>query len=175
MTKLGQDNINMYAQGVGDLSKYHVLAGSFLDAFVYLGGSGATLGLLIAMFIAGRKRYKQLLALGTPPGVFQINEPILFGLPIVLNPIWFIPFILSPIIMTIVSYASISLGWVHPVVADIPWVTPAIVGGLLATGGHVSGAILAAINLAISVAIYLPFVIATGRIEARKQQDKPSI
>ncbi|TDK56269.1 PTS sugar transporter subunit IIC [Bacillus salipaludis] len=173
MTKLGQDNVNMYAQGVHDLSKYHVLAGSFLDAFVYLGGSGATLGLLIAMFIAGRKRHKQLLALGTPPGIFQINEPILFGLPIVLNPLWFIPFILGPILMTIIAYTSVSLGWVHPIVADIPWVTPAIVGGLLATGGHISGAILAAVNLAVSILIYLPFVIAQGRIEARKEQGNP--
>ncbi|WP_066066712.1 PTS sugar transporter subunit IIC [Neobacillus soli] len=173
MTKLGQDNINMYAQGVDDLGKYHVLSGSFLDAFVYLGGSGATLGLIIAMFIAGRKRYKQMLALGTPPGIFQINEPILFGLPIVLNPIWFIPFILGPIIMTIVAYTSISLGLVHPVVADIPWVTPAIMGGLLATGGHISGAILAAVNLVISVLLYLPFVFVTGRMDAKKAQEAP--
>jgi PTS system cellobiose-specific IIC component len=168
MTKLGQENVNMYSQGVHDLSKYHVLAGSFLDAFVYLGGSGATLGLLIAMIIAGRKRNKQLIALGTPPGIFQINEPILFGLPIVLNPIWFIPFIIGPIIMTIVSYVAVSIGWVHPIVADIPWVTPAIIGGLLATGGHISGAILAAVNLCISIIIYFPFVIAQGRMEARK-------
>ncbi|WP_409291234.1 PTS sugar transporter subunit IIC [Peribacillus sp. SCS-37] len=174
MTKLGQENLNMYAQGVTDLDKYNVLSGAFLDAFVYLGGSGATLGLLIAMFIAGRKRHKQLLALGTPPGVFQINEPILFGLPIVLNPIWFMPFILGPIIMTVVSYLAISLGMVHPVVADIPWVTPAIIGGLLATGGHISGAVLAAVNLVISIGIYLPFVIAQGRIEARKERELTS-
>ena len=174
MTKLGQENVNMYAQGVKDLGEYHILAGSFLDAFVYLGGSGATLGLLIAMIIAGRKRNKQIIALGSPPGIFQINEPVLFGLPIVLNPIWFFPFILGPIIMTIVAYLSISLGLVHPIVADIPWVTPAIVGGLLATGGHISGAVLAAVNLLISVLIYLPFVIAVGRIEARKAMEKSS-
>ncbi|MDQ7865041.1 PTS transporter subunit EIIC [Peribacillus frigoritolerans] len=61
------------------MDQYGVLAGSFLDAFVYLGGSGATLGLIIAMIIAGRKRYKQMIALGGgAPGVFQINEPILF-------------------------------------------------------------------------------------------------
>jgi cellobiose PTS system EIIC component len=171
MTKLGQENVNMYAQGVKDLSEYNILSGSFLDAFVYLGGSGATLGLLIAMFIAGRKRNKQLLALGTPPGIFQINEPILFGLPIVLNPIWFIPFILSPILMTIIAYISISLGIVHPVVADIPWVTPAIVGGLLATGGHISGAVLAAVNLAVSILIYLPFVFAQGKMFAKKEKE----
>ncbi|MDQ1146534.1 PTS system cellobiose-specific IIC component [Bacillus sp. SORGH_AS 510] len=169
MTKLGQENVNMYAQGVHDLGKYHILSGSFLDAFVYLGGSGATLGLIVAMIIAGRKRNKQIIALGTPPGIFQINEPILFGLPIVLNPLWFIPFILGPIIMTIVAYSAVSLGLVHPVVADIPWVTPAIVGGLLATGGHISGAILAAVNLCISIVIYLPFVIAQGRMDARRE------
>lgn len=174
LTKLGQDNVNMYAQGVHDLSKYHVLAGNFLDAFVFLGGSGATFGLIVAMFIAGRKRNKQLLALGTPPGIFQINEPILFGLPIVLNPIWFIPFILGPIIMTIVSYLAISLGLVYPVVAVIPWVTPPIIGGLLATGGHISGAVLAAVNLAISILIYIPFVIAQGRMEAKKEQSNTS-
>lgn len=172
MTKLGQENLNMYAQGVEKLGDYNILAGSFLDAFVYLGGSGATLGLLIALFIAGRRRHKQLLALGTPPGVFQINEPILFGLPIVLNPIWFIPFILGPIVMTIIAYLSISLGLVHPVVADIPWVTPAILGGLLATGGHISGAVLSAVNLVVSIAIYLPFVIAQGKIEARKDRER---
>lgn len=171
MTKLGQENVNMYAQGVKDLSEYNVLAGSFLDAFVYLGGSGATLGLLVAMFIAGRRRHKQLLALGTPPGIFQINEPILFGLPIVLNPIWFIPFVLSPILMTVIAYLSVSLGLVHPVVADIPWVTPAIVGGLLATGGHISGALLAAVNLAVSILVYLPFVYAQGKVDARKEKE----
>jgi cellobiose PTS system EIIC component len=171
MTKLGQENVNMYAQGVKELSEYNVLAGSFLDAFVYLGGSGATLGLLVAMFIAGRRRHKQLLALGTPPGIFQINEPILFGLPIVLNPIWFIPFVLSPILMTVIAYLSVSLGLVHPVVADIPWVTPAIVGGLLATGGHISGALLAAVNLAVSILVYLPFVYAQGKVDARKEKE----
>jgi cellobiose PTS system EIIC component len=171
MTKLGQENVNMYAQGVKELSEYNVLAGSFLDAFVYLGGSGATLGLLVAMFIAGRRRHIQLLALGTPPGIFQINEPILFGLPIVLNPIWFIPFVLSPILMTVIAYLSVSLGLVHPVVADIPWVTPAIVGGLLATGGHISGALLAAVNLAVSILVYLPFVYAQGKVDARKEKE----
>lgn len=170
LTKLGQENVNMYAQGVKDLGEYNILSGPFLDAFVYLGGSGATLGLIVAMFIAGRKRNKQLLALGTPPGIFQINEPILFGLPIVLNPIWFIPFILGPILMTVTAYLSISLGLVHPVVADIPWVTPAIIGGLLATGGHISGAVLAAVNLTISIVVYLPFVYAQGRMDAKKQQ-----
>lgn len=105
-----------------------------MDAFVYLGGSGATLGLIIAMIIAGRKRYKQMIALGGHK-VFQINEPILFGLPIVLNPMWFIPFVLGPVITTVISYIAVSSGMVFPIVAKIPWVTPPIVGGLWQQAG----------------------------------------
>ncbi len=164
----GIKNIDLYAQGVTDLGQYGVLAGSFLDAFVYLGGSGATMGLIIAMIVVGRKRYKQMLALGGAPGVFQINEPLLFGLPIVLNPIWLVPFVLGPVITTVISYIAVSTGLVFPVVAKIPWVTPPIIGGFLATGGHVSGAVLSAINLAISTAIYLPFVYAQVKIDSKK-------
>ncbi|MGD6833021.1 PTS sugar transporter subunit IIC [Sutcliffiella halmapala] len=172
-TSLGTKNTDLYAMGVTDLDKYAILAGPFLDAFVYLGGSGATLGLIIAMFLAARKRHKQLLALGTPPGVFQINEPLLFGLPIVLNPLWLIPFITAPVIMTIVAYTAIKIGWVYPVVtASIPWVTPAGIGGYLATGGHISGAVLALVNLAISIVIYLPFVYLNARIDEKKLQNK---
>lgn len=164
----GIKNIDLYAQGVTDLGQYGVLAGSFLDAFVYLGGSGATMGLIIAMIVVSRKRYKQMLALGGAPGVFQINEPLLFGLPIVLNPIWLVPFVLGPVITTVISYIAVSTGLVFPVVAKIPWVTPPIIGGFLATGGHVSGAVLSAINLAISTAIYLPFVYAQVKIDSKK-------
>lgn len=86
------------------------------------------------MIIAGRKRYKQMIGLGGAPGVFQINEPILFGLPIVLNPIWFIPFVIGPVITTVISYLAVQYGIVPPVTAKIPWVTPPIIGGYLATG-----------------------------------------
>lgn len=166
-TKLGTENIDMYAAGVSNMDKYHVMAGPFFDAFVFLGGSGATLGLLISLWIASKKR-KQMVALGLPPGIFQINEPVLFGMPIVLNPIWAIPFILTPLVLTAISYLAISLHLVYPVVTTIPWVTPAVFGGWLATGGHVSGAVLAAINLIISIVIYLPFVMIQERMDQKK-------
>ncbi|PNB76405.1 PTS sugar transporter subunit IIC, partial [Pseudomonas sp. FW305-BF6] len=86
----------------------------FLDAFVYMGGSGTTIGLLIAMFIVNRRRNKQMIALGTPPSLFNINEPIIFGLPIVLNPVWLIPFILTPILLTIISYLAVASHLVYP-------------------------------------------------------------
>jgi PTS system cellobiose-specific IIC component len=147
------------------------MAGPYFDAFVFLGGSGATLGLLIALLVASKKR-KQIVALGMPPGVFQINEPVLFGLPVVLNPIWLIPFISTPIVLTITSYLAIDIGLVHPVVTNIPWVTPPIIGGYLATGAHLSGAVMAGINLIISIAIYLPFVIMQERIDTKKIKEQ---
>lgn len=169
--KLGAENMDLFAQGIPFSSgEYSVFAGSFLDAFVYLGGSGATLGLIIALIIAGKRR-KQMVAIGGAPGVFQINEPMLFGMPIVLNPIWFVPFVFTPAVLSITSYLSVSAGLVPPVVAKIPWVTPPIIGGFLATGGAWQGAVLAAINLVISIAIYLPFVILSERIDARKEAE----
>jgi PTS system cellobiose-specific IIC component len=131
----------------------------FFDSFVNLGGTGATLGLLIAIFIVGRqnKPYKIITNLSTAPGIFNINEPVMFGLPIVLNPIMFIPFILTPMVLVTVAYIATATGLVPGATFMPPWVTPPIIGGFLATKS-IAGGILAAINLAISVLIYMPFV-----------------
>lgn len=107
-----------------------------------------------------------------PPGLFQINEPVIFGMPIVLNPVWLIPFITTLVVLTTIAYLSIKTGLVHPVVANIPWVTPVGLNGFLATGGHISGAILSLVNLAISILIYLPFVYLQGRIDKKKMSSE---
>lgn len=165
LTKLGADNAQIMATGSSE--PLHTLAGPFFDAFVHMGGAGLIIGLLVAIAIAGRSR-KDMLALGTAPAIFNINEPVIFGLPIVLNPIYGIPFIIAPVVTTIVSYLSIKSGLVSPViVATMPWTTPPIVSGFLATG-HISGAILSIVNIIISIVIYLPFVYAAERIEAKK-------
>lgn len=78
---------------------------------------------------------------------------------------------LGLVITTVISYLAVSSGLVFPIVAKIPWVTPPIIGGYLATGGHVSGAVLAGINLAISTAIYLPFVYAQVRIDSKNKPE----
>lgn len=166
LMKLGGENAALAQSGATE--GYHVFAGSFLDAFVYLGGSGMIIGLVIALIIAGRRR-KEMIVLGGPPAIFNISEPMIFGLPIVLNPIFMIPFVLAPVICTAVSYLAIDWGIVAPVIAaKIPWVTPPIMGGFLATG-HISGALLAAFNLVISIVIYLPFVIASERMYEKKK------
>lgn len=162
---LGAENAALAQAGATE--GFHTLAGAFLDAFVYLGGSGMILGLIIALIIAGRRR-KDMIALGLAPSVFNISEPVIFGLPIVLNPIYMIPFVLAPVVCSAVAYLAIDMGLVMPVIAaKIPWVTPPILGGFLATG-HWTGSALAAVNLLISIVIYIPFVIASEKIDKRK-------
>lgn len=165
MTKLAADNLALFQAHA--TTGYAVFAGNFLDAYVWLGGAGATLGLLIAVAIASRERRK-LLKIFAGPSLFNINEPVIFGLPIVLNPIFIIPFILGPVIMTIIAYVATSIGLVAPCVAIMPWVTPPIIGGWIVTGGHISGAILAAVNLVISVVIYFPFLVVADKIDRKK-------
>lgn len=100
MTPWALENISIYQQfGSVDAAleagkTFHVWAKPMLDSYIFLGGSGATLGLIIAIFTASRRPdYRQVAKLALPSGLFQINEPILFGLPIIMNPVMFIPFI----------------------------------------------------------------------------------
>lgn len=131
----------------------------FFDSFVNLGGTGATIGLLIAIYLVGRKSKANMIIanLSIGPGIFNINEPVMFGLPIVLNPIMFIPFILTPMVLVTVAYFATSLGLVPVATVMPPWVTPPIIGGALATSS-ISGGVLAAVNVILSVLIYMPFV-----------------
>lgn len=159
---------NAAAYKAGEAIPY-IVTKPFFDAFMYLGGTGATLALITAVFIAGRrhKHYYSISKMSTAPGLFNINEPILFGFPIVLNPILFIPFIVTPVVLTVISYTAISIGLVPETIAFIPWTTPPVIGGFLATGSW-KGAALAIFNFVIAVVMYLPFI----RIAVRMQFEK---
>ncbi|WP_163651814.1 PTS sugar transporter subunit IIC [Listeria sp. PSOL-1] len=144
----------------------------FFDSFVNLGGTGATLGLIIAIFIVARKHkaYMTVSKLSAAPGIFNINEPMMFGLPIVLNPIMFIPYILTPIVLVTVAYLATLSGLVPPATIITPWTTPPIIGGALATQS-IAGGILAAVNLALSVLIFLPFAKVAQIQETRREKE----
>ena len=131
----------------------------FFDSFVNIGGTGATLGLIIAIFLIARKHkaYMTVAKLSAAPGVFMINEPMMFGLPIVLNPILFIPYVVTPMILVTVAYFATSTGLVPAATVIAPWTTPPVIGGILSTQS-LSGGVLAAVNLVLSILIYLPFV-----------------
>lgn len=150
----------------------NIVTKPFFDAFVYMGGSGTTIALIIGIFIASkRKHHRSLAKMSLAPGLFNINEPMMFGMPIVLNPIFIIPFILTPVILTIFSYLMTLANIVPKTVALIPWTTPPIIGGWLATGGHPMGAILPFVNIIIAVIIYVPFIIMLERVEDKSEKE----
>ncbi|MCI6157005.1 MAG: PTS cellobiose transporter subunit IIC [Peptoniphilaceae bacterium] len=136
----------------------HVLAGEFYNAYIHLGGSGATLGLIVMLALFARS--KQLKVLGRAafvPGLFNINEPIIFGMPIVYNPIMAIPFFLAPMASATLAYVAIKSGIVHPIVAQQPWPTPIGIGAFIATGGDWKAIVLALACALVAAAIYFPF------------------
>jgi PTS system cellobiose-specific IIC component len=147
----------------------NVITSGFFDSFVYMGGAGTTICLLIALFIAAkRQENKSLAKLGIGPGLFNINEPVLFGMPIVLNPIYVIPFVLTPMVITIISYAAIVLGIVPRIISVPTWTIPPILNGFLATGS-IMGALLNLVCLAVGVIIYLPFVFIAENYQAKQE------
>ncbi|WP_339232913.1 PTS cellobiose transporter subunit IIC [Geobacillus sp. FSL W8-0032] len=137
----------------------HIINVQFMDIFYSIGGSGTTLGLaLLLLFKSRSKQVKQLGRLAIAPGLFNINEPIIFGLPMVMNPVMMIPFILVPVVIVTVSYFAMDLGLVAKTAGVmVPWTAPVGIGGFLATGGKFSGAVLQLFNVALSATLYYPF------------------
>lgn len=129
----------------------------FLQWFVQIGGSGTTLALAILFLTSRVKFLKQMGKLTIVPGIFNINEPIVFGTPIVMNPILIIPFIFTPIILTIVSYIATITGLVPMMMAKLPFTMVGPVGSLMSTNWSIPAAILTIINFVLSLAIYYPF------------------
>lgn len=147
------------------LQPENILNSQFLDSYVNMGGAGTTIGLIIAIYILGKKagaQQRTIANLGAAPGCFNINEPVIFGMPIVLNPMYFIPFILSPMVSAIIAYVLTYIGFVPKVSIMATWTTPPILGALISTNS-IMGAVTACICLAVSVLIYLPFVYLVGK------------
>lgn len=137
----------------------HIINMAFKDTFAVMGGSGNTIALLIAIFIFSRRKdYKDFAKLSVTPALFNISEPIIFGLPIVFNISLIIPFVLAPIFSLTVAYFATAIGLINHVVVQIPWTTPPVISGFLATGGDWRASVLQIAIIAVSVFIYLPFL-----------------
>lgn len=151
----------------------NIITNEFMMNFVWIGGGGATIGLVIALFLFSRsKKNKALGRLTIAPGLFNINEPALFGLPIVLNFKLLIPFILAPIATAVITYIGMSTGLVaRPAGIVVPWTMPPIISGYLATGGKISGAVIQVITVAVSTLIYYPFIRAADRTALEEERD----
>lgn len=140
--------------------------GSF-DAYAQMGGSGVTLALIIAIFIfSKRDEHKTVAKLSAPMGVFNINEPITFGIPMVLNPTFAIPWLIVPPVCATIAYAATSAGLIPPVFLAVPWITPPGLYAYLATGGNVMAGLVSLFNLFVAFCIWAPFVISANKVKA---------
>lgn len=137
------------------------------DAFVLLGGSGATLGLLLAIaFVAGEGSQRKIAKIALVPSLFNINDILLYGLPIILNPLYLLPFMAVPLLLALLAAAAAQSGLIHFQAVALPWTTPPILSGWMITDSW-RGAALQIVGIGLSAAIYLPFV---RRAEAERLQ-----
>lgn len=141
-----------------------IIVRPFLSLFGTMTGAGITGGLIIAILLfSKREDYRSVAKLGIPCAIFNINEPIIFGLPIVLNPILAIPFIITPLVTTTLAYFLTAAGFCGRLVVNIPWTTPLGLAGFLSSGGNIGAAITQVLCLFVSFCIYTPFVLIANK------------
>lgn len=179
MTPWALENIAIYnqygsVQAALDAGQtFHFWAKPMLDSYILLGGSGATLGLIIAIFIASRRAdHSQVAKLALPSGIFQINEPILFGLPIIMNPVMFIPFVLVQPILAIITLTAYTMGIIPPVTNLAPWTMPTGLGAFFNSNGSIAALLVALFNLGVATLVYMPFVILSNKAQAIIEEEE---
>ena len=148
----------------------HIVTQQFLDNFIIMTGAGITIGIVVYLVFFGKsKQGKQIGKLSVGPAIFNINEPITFGVPIVLNPLMAVPFLLTPVITGTIQYWAIYLG-ICPMYGGVlaPWTTPPILSGFIVGGWR--AALLQVVILALSVIIYFPFIRAVDKMYQKQEQ-----
>ncbi|WP_240905672.1 EAL domain-containing protein [Thiorhodococcus mannitoliphagus] len=145
-----------------------IITKPFIDAFARLGGSGSSLCLIIAILFASRDVGSRRLAVfALFPALFNVNEPLLFGIPLILNPSYLIPFLLTPVIQTLTAFGATALELVPHTTIVMPWTTPPLISGFVATGSA-AGVVMQLINLALGAIIYVPFVRFSDRVREHR-------
>ena len=154
------ENMEIYTK-TGDMNQVpNVLNIVMMQMFAEWGGSGITLALIISIFMFSKREDNRTIAtLSIVPGLFNINETMTFGIPLVLNPILDIPFIIAPVITVVIGYILTLIGFCPKAVIVTPWTTPPILNGFLATGGNIMGAVSQILVIGIAVIIYTPFLL----------------
>lgn len=165
---------NMDAVNAG-LNAPNIINKPFMDVYGLMGGTGCTICLIIAVFLFSKRAdHKAVAKLGLAPGIFNINEPIIFGFPIVMNPIMIIPFVLVTQINYLLAYGAAAIGLIEKCVVQIPWTTPPILSAFLSTNGDWRAAVFHVFLIALGVAIYLPFLKLSERTLLRKENNSMS-
>ena len=153
------------ANQAGDAS--YIFSNGFFEA-----GLMHIMGLVIAILIFSKKdSWRAVAKLGAPAMFFNIQEPIAFGLPIVLNPLLLVPYVLVPLVNTVIGYVAISIGLVPIFKYVVPWTMPLFFGGTIGTGS-VMGGLLQVVWLLVDIAIYAPFVIAGNKVKDEYDEEE---
>ncbi|MDR1713035.1 MAG: EAL domain-containing protein [Coriobacteriales bacterium] len=153
----------------GDVTGNIFATNEFYNTFIGVGGAGCGLGLLLALLVVGSHHRGQKLARASIfPAVFNVNETLLYGGPVVLNPFLFLPFILAPLLASVLSFLAVISGLVPPISSPVQWTTPPLISGWLSTGSA-SGAVLQLVILLASALIYAPFVLLNRNYESQQR------
>ncbi len=153
---------NVTAMSAGQPLPY-ITANGFFTTFVNVGGTGATIALALVLWNSREPGFRKISRLSLPTQIFQINEPIFFGIPIVLNPIFMIPYVLNAMILTTCSYLLMAWGVIPKPFVNVPWTTPPIIGHYLVCGGSWKAAVWGAVSIVIAMGVYYPFAKAAER------------
>lgn len=151
------ENMDAFARTGNAANLPNLFTEQFIQWFVWIGGAGSTLSLVVLFLVSKSKYLKELGKLSFVPGIFNINEPIIFGAPIVMNPILMIPFIVAPLVNVIVSYTFFQLGLIPMIMAKLPFTVFSPIAAVISTNWTIMAGILVLLNFVISLMIYFPF------------------
>lgn len=166
------ENFELFKQGILTLENGKIGTIQMIDQFATIGGAGMTIGLIIAMIIVAKsQRMRMMSKLSAVPAIFNINEPIVFGLPIIMNPLMLIPITLAPIVSVAITYVSILIGFMKPFNGVIvPWPTPPIFSGFLVSGWQ--GIVVQIVVIIVSILIYYPFIVALDKKYKEEEKER---
>jgi EAL domain-containing protein (putative c-di-GMP-specific phosphodiesterase class I)/cellobiose-specific phosphotransferase system component IIC len=168
-----QSNINIQAWEKGG-AHLNILNQSFYDVWCSTGGTGSTLSLLVCLMFSNAHQYKKLIRIALPLSFFNINEPLIFGFPIVLNPIMVIPFLMTPLVNYSIAYAATACGLIEPMHHLVGWATPPLINSWIASGGNSTVVALQVFLIALGSFIYYPFFYMMEKMTSLKITDATS-
>jgi cellobiose PTS system EIIC component len=160
---------NVTAMTQGEPLPY-VTAYGFFTAFVNVGGTGATIALAFILWNSREPGFRRVSRLSLPTQIFQINEPIFFGLPIVLNPVFMIPYVLSALTLTTGTFLLMEWGFINRPFINVPWTTPPVIGHYLVSGGDWRAAVWGVASIVLAMIVYFPFARAAERQRLREAE-----
>lgn len=163
--------ININAINAGEAAS-QIITKPFIDSVAFMGGAGNMLALVIAIFLVSKRNdYKVIGKLGLVPALFNISEPVMFGLPVVMNPILIIPMIGTTLAGLGIGALATQMGLMAHTYVLIPWTTPPVISAFLATGGDLMSGFIGLLILIVSILIYIPFVKVMNKEGLKKSEE----